>query len=86
MPIYEYHCGTCNKNLEIIQKMSDPPQKKCPDCGGKIEKLLSSSAFHLKGTGWYKTDYASPSGSTSSSPSSGTEAKTEAPKPAAKAE
>lgn len=58
MPLYEYHCLQCKKHMEIMQKISDPLLKKCPKCGGKIEKLLSASAFHLKGSGWYKTDYA----------------------------
>lgn len=58
MPLYEYHCDGCGKNLEIMQKISEAPKKKCPECGGKLEKILSSSSFHLKGTGWYKTDFA----------------------------
>lgn len=58
MPIYEYRCASCEKEFEVIQKFSDPPIKKCEHCGGKVEKLISSSAFHLKGTGWYATDYA----------------------------
>jgi predicted nucleic acid-binding Zn ribbon protein len=41
-----------------MQKMSDPPMKKCEACGGKLEKLISPAGFQLKGTGWYKTDYA----------------------------
>lgn len=59
MPLYEYHCLGCDKVFEILQKFSDPIKKKCEECGGKLEKLVSSSSFHLKGTGWYKTDYAS---------------------------
>ncbi len=70
MPIYEYHCESCNKNMEIIQKISDEPLKKCPDCGKKVEKLLSNSAFHLKGSGWYKTDYAGGSSAASTGSSS----------------
>ena len=61
MPIYEYHCAGCGKDLEISQKMSDPVKKKCPECGGKLEKQISASGFQLKGSGWYKTDYASKS-------------------------
>jgi len=41
-----------------MQKMSDPPMKKCESCGGKLERLISAAGFQLKGTGWYKTDYA----------------------------
>jgi len=59
MPIYEYHCDTCRKDFELVRKISDPPIKSCPECNGrKIRKLISSTAFQLKGTGWYKTDYA----------------------------
>ncbi len=58
MPIYEYLCKNCSKEFELIQKISDPPAKKCPVCGKKIEKKLSLSSFQLKGTGWYVTDFA----------------------------
>ena len=53
MPIYEYQCPKCKKTIEIIQKVNDPP----PMCHGKMKKLISKSTFHLKGSGWYKTDY-----------------------------
>ncbi len=60
MPVYEYHCEKCDQTFEAIQKISEKPLKKCSLCGtGKVKKLLSNSAFHLKGTGWYKTDYSS---------------------------
>lgn len=59
MPIYEYRCTACGHAFELIQKMSDPPAKKCPQCGkGKIEKRVSRSAVKFEGTGWYVTDYA----------------------------
>jgi len=61
MPIYEYHCTACEENFEISQKMSDAPLAACPSCDGKVEKLISQSSFVLKGTGWYKTDYAAKS-------------------------
>ena len=59
MPIYEYHCSSCGKDFEVIQKFSDKPVKKCIHCAGKVEKIISQSSFHLKGSGWYATDYAS---------------------------
>lgn len=60
MPIYEYECNECGKQCELIQKISDEPLNACPECGGKMHKLISHTSFILKGTGWYATDYASP--------------------------
>jgi putative FmdB family regulatory protein len=57
MPIYEYSCKKCG-DFEISQRMTEEPLKKCPTCGAKVTKLISQSAFHLKGSGWYVTDYA----------------------------
>lgn len=57
MPIYEYQCTACGHRLEAIQKFSDEPLKECPDCHqSALQKLISNSAFHLKGGGWYVTD------------------------------
>ena len=58
MPLYEYQCKKCKHRFEKIQKFSDRPVKKCPECGGAVEKLLSQSAVQFKGSGWYVTDYA----------------------------
>jgi putative FmdB family regulatory protein len=58
MPLYEYECGACGHRFESIQKFSDAPVERCPKCGGAVHKLQSAPAFHLKGTGWYVTDYA----------------------------
>jgi putative FmdB family regulatory protein len=58
MPLYEYECDTCGHRFEIIRKFSDPPVDTCPVCGGGVHKLQSAPAFHLKGSGWYITDYA----------------------------
>ena len=57
MPIYEYHCNKCG-NFETMQKMSDKPLTQCPTCRRKVTKLISSTSFQLKGSGWYITDYA----------------------------
>ena len=59
MPLYEYQCTKCGERTEIIQKMSDPPYTHCPKCGGEMKKLLSPPAIQFKGSGFYKTDYAS---------------------------
>lgn len=58
MPIYEYQCDQCGKIEEVMQKFSEKPLTVCNHCSGKLHKLISQSAFHLKGTGWYVTDYA----------------------------
>ena len=62
MPIYEYECTKCGCQTEALQKFSDPPISECEACGGKMKKLMSHNTFHLKGSGWYVTDYASKSG------------------------
>ena len=58
MPIYEYKCNNCGHEYEIIQKISEDPDKKCPNCS-KLEavRLVSAPGFQLKGTGWYETDF-----------------------------
>jgi len=61
MPIYEYECTKCGKIEEALQKFSDKPLTKCRHCSGKLNKLVSQSTFHLKGSGWYVTDYAAKS-------------------------
>ena len=58
MPIYEYNCDKCGNVVERIQKFSDPLLTEHEGCGGTLTKLISRSAFHLKGDGWYVTDYA----------------------------
>jgi putative FmdB family regulatory protein len=58
MPIYEYVCAKCGKQLEILQKFSDKPKTVCPVCKGELKKLISNSSFVLKGSGWYATDYS----------------------------
>lgn len=58
MPIYEYECTQCSEVEEVTQKFSDKPLTKCRHCAGKLQKLISQSSFHLKGTGWYVTDYS----------------------------
>jgi len=60
MPIYEYRCGACGDEFEVIQKFSEGPLKRCAKCGGSLEKLLSRTAFLLKGGGWYADGYGGP--------------------------
>ena len=63
MPIYEYRCEKCGNVFEVLQRFSDHPLKIHEGCGGEVEKLISQSAFQLKGSGWYVTDYAKGSSS-----------------------
>ena len=58
MPIYEYRCSKCGKTFEKIQKFVDPPVEVHEDCGGPVERLISTSALQFKGSGFYITDYA----------------------------
>jgi putative FmdB family regulatory protein len=63
MPIYEYKCEECGHQLEAIQKFSDDPITECPKCKKPaLKKMLSASAFHLKGNGWYETDFKNTGG------------------------
>lgn len=71
MPLYEYQCKKCHHRFERIQKFSDPHVKKCPDCGGPVEQVLSAPAVQFKGSGWYVTDYAKKPGTSASSSSNG---------------
>jgi putative FmdB family regulatory protein len=61
MPLYEYECEKCGHRFEKIQKFSDKMLKKCPECGGRIEQMISAPAVQFKGSGWYVTDYANKS-------------------------
>lgn len=58
MPIYEYQCQSCGQALELMQRFNDPAPEQCPQCqGGPVTKLMSRTAFVLKGGGWYVTDF-----------------------------
>jgi putative FmdB family regulatory protein len=57
MPIYEYQCQKCG-TFEVTQRITEKPLGKCPNCKGRVKKLISNTSFQLKGTGWYVTDYA----------------------------
>ena len=63
MPLYEYECKKCGHRFEKIQKFSDRMVKKCPECGGQVEQMISAPAVQFKGSGWYVTDYAKKSSS-----------------------
>jgi putative FmdB family regulatory protein len=58
MPFYEYQCRACGEQVEVLQKISDAPLKKCPACGkSQLQKLVSAPSFRLAGGGWYETDF-----------------------------
>jgi len=85
MPIYEYKCKKCGKEFEMFQGISDPAVKSCRFCRGPVHKVMSLSSFHLKGSGWYATDYGgkkAPGGETKKEES--TTAKPEKSEPPAK--
>jgi len=70
MPIYEFVCESCGRIVERLQKLSDPPPEACPECGGKMAKIMSRNSFQLKGGGWYRDLYSS-SGSAGSASGDG---------------
>jgi putative FmdB family regulatory protein len=78
MPIYEYHCSKCGRIQEVMQKFSDKPLTKCQECSGKLSKMISNCTFHLKGSGWYVTDYKKGSSTWQDKPAA--EKKSETPK------
>ena len=61
MPVYEYQCKACHREFEYQQRMSDPDKTTCEACGGSLDRLISRTAFQLKGSGWYKDLYSSSS-------------------------
>jgi putative FmdB family regulatory protein len=70
MPLYEYLCKKCGHRFEKLRMFSDKPFKKCPECGGAVEQLISASSVQFKGSGWYATDYPKKGSSAPSSSSS----------------
>ena len=89
MPIYEYRCTACQHKLESLQKFSDAPLVVCPQCGrDALTKLVSAAGFHLKGNGWYQTDFKNSGSKPAAKPEAATagDAKTADSAPAAKAD
>lgn len=80
MPLYEYQCKKCGHRFERIQKFSDQPVKKCPECGGAVEQTISAPAVQFKGSGWYVTDYAKKSGTPASGGDSSSKTESESKK------
>ncbi len=71
MPIYEYRCGKCDEVHEVQHKIADPAPESCPECGGgPMTKLISATAFVLKGSGWYNDGYGGKSSAKKPSPAS----------------
>lgn len=88
MPLYEYQCTACGQRIEVVQRFSAAPLQECPQCGGRLNKLISAPALQFKGSGFYLTDYGRSGGrKAESSSDKGDAPKSEAPasesKPAA---
>jgi putative FmdB family regulatory protein len=61
MPTYEYECQRCDHRFEVFQSIKDAPKKTCPECGGKVRRLLGTGAgLIFKGSGFHVTDYRKP--------------------------
>jgi len=75
MPIYEYRCEHCGE-FEEMQRITDPPLERCPTCRRRVRRLISSTSFQLKGSGWYVTDYARAGAGNGSKKEGGAEAAT----------
>jgi len=86
VPLYEYECEKCGKHFEKIEKLQGPYLKKCPSCGGRVVRLISSPAIQFKGSGWYVTDYARASNRGAEKDNSGSSAEKSENKSEAKAE
>ena len=85
MPIYEYQCSSCQKVIEVMQRITEEPLSHCPDCHGSVKKLVSMSAFHLKGGGWFADGYSGSPGNNGKSTGNGNGSASEpASKPAEK--
>jgi len=81
MPTYEYECETCHHHFEEFQTMTDTPIQKCPKCGKKVKRLISSgSGFIFKGSGFYITDYKKKSNSPTTTVNAKKEPQQEKPK------
>jgi len=80
MPLYEYRCTKCGHEIEVLQKFSDRPKRRCGECSGKLEKLISRTSFQLKGGGWYDQGYGSRSGAKGTESSGSSDSKSDSGK------
>jgi len=84
VPLYEYECTKCGKRTEKIERASGPHLKKCPHCGGRVERLIGAPAIQFKGSGWYATDYADKKSATNETAPAENKATTEGTRETAK--
>lgn len=84
MPLYEYRCSSCGKELEVLQRVGEPALTICPSCGGKLLKVLSAPALQFRGSGFYITDYARAGSGAGSAQKDTAKEAAPAPKPDAK--
>jgi len=79
MPIYEYRCTSCGFQKEYLKKITDPVMTVCPECDKEtFSKMLTAAGFHLKGSGWYATDFKNPKPAAKSGGKDKSDAKTDA--------
>lgn len=76
MPTYEYRCKDCGEHLEVVQSFRDDPLTECPTCKGTLKKVFQPVGIAFKGTGFYRNDARSKSGSTTGSSTSSTSTST----------
>jgi putative FmdB family regulatory protein len=87
MPTYDYQCLECGHTFDAFQMMKDKPLRKCPECNGKVKRLLGTGAgLIFKGSGFYETDYKRTSTASSTGQSADTAATVEKPSSDAKTE
>jgi putative FmdB family regulatory protein len=78
MPIFDYQCQACGHTFDVLQKPDEGALRKCPECGkARLKKLLAAPNFHLKGSGWYKTDFRDKAGGKSADKAAGGESRAE---------
>ena len=80
MPLYVYECFLCSHRFERIRRVADASAMICPECGGKVRRLLGVPALQFKGSGWYVTDYGKGNGGRSSALAKTEESDTSPPK------
>lgn len=82
MPLYEYECENCGTRFERLQSIQDEPVRQCPECSGKVHKVMHAAGIIFKGSGWYITDSRKSTSGAVTSDSKPTTTETKSDKPA----